>query len=423
MDDDTLIVEEANLGVDECAEQNGGCSELCMDTFDSYFCSCRPGRKVDNGPFYCEQKKKEPVCKLKADVVFVIDAAGENAEGWRTLLFFLKDLIKELDVHMEGVHVGVVKYDVTATVEFTLDRYFDDLMIEEALFRISQNPEGGNLAAGLQTMREVVFTEAGGDRKDVPNIAILLTMQEPSEPAQVLEQAQAAADSDITVLAVGVGEDVRKDLLMHLPDQAFHVPDHFELHSLVQSLSQAVINKKASICETPTVVDGIYCANVPTAGKYCFCRHHGALTPVNGSTCTNVDECLYENGGCQHYCVDTDGSFQCSCREGYFLAPDSRSCERAVEAERLVQGEDLAETMSLTALILSAVNGVFFIGMLVYCCTKCRSSTGSSAGGYLRHMYSSGTLNRGLSIDEKQLRDCDSISGHSNISNGSNTRM
>ena len=38
------------------------------------------------------------------------------------------------------------------------------------------------------------------------------------------------------------------------------------------------------------------------------------------------DECAVENGGCQHTCTDSEGSFACSCNSGFELGADGRSC-------------------------------------------------------------------------------------------------
>ena len=32
------------------------------------------------------------------------------------------------------------------------------------------------------------------------------------------------------------------------------------------------------------------------------------------------------NGGCQHRCSNTNGSYLCSCNDGYALAGDHRTC-------------------------------------------------------------------------------------------------
>ena len=40
----------------------------------------------------------------------------------------------------------------------------------------------------------------------------------------------------------------------------------------------------------------------------------------------DVNECATNNGGCSHTCINTIGSFVCSCMAGYTLGADSRSC-------------------------------------------------------------------------------------------------
>ncbi len=44
---------------------------------------------------------------------------------------------------------------------------------------------------------------------------------------------------------------------------------------------------------------------------------------------TDVDECLSGNGGCDHVCTNTQGSYTCSCLadSGLFLKEDGRSCQ------------------------------------------------------------------------------------------------
>ena len=37
----------------ECAESNGGCDQICIDTFQSYECSCRAGYSLSNDGYTC----------------------------------------------------------------------------------------------------------------------------------------------------------------------------------------------------------------------------------------------------------------------------------------------------------------------------------------------------------------------------------
>ena len=40
-----------------------------------------------------------------------------------------------------------------------------------------------------------------------------------------------------------------------------------------------------------------------------------------------VDKCQPNNGGCAHICKHTPAGAVCSCRDGYMLQADGRSCE------------------------------------------------------------------------------------------------
>ena len=42
---------------------------------------------------------------------------------------------------------------------------------------------------------------------------------------------------------------------------------------------------------------------------------------------SDTNECNTNNGGCGHTCTNIDGSFQCSCMDGYALAADGLLCE------------------------------------------------------------------------------------------------
>ncbi|CAL4115617.1 unnamed protein product, partial [Meganyctiphanes norvegica] len=46
-----------------------------------------------------------------------------------------------------------------------------------------------------------------------------------------------------------------------------------------------------------------------------------------GASCQyDVNECALDNGGCEHECKNTVGSYKCCCRRAYTLRNDQRSC-------------------------------------------------------------------------------------------------
>ena len=49
-----------------------------------------------------------------------------------------------------------------------------------------------------------------------------------------------------------------------------------------------------------------------------------------------MNECAYENGGCQHKCINSGGSYRCECNSGYYLQADNRSCAGRVKYSFLI---------------------------------------------------------------------------------------
>lgn len=59
------------------------------------------------------------------------------------------------------------------------------------------------------------------------------------------------------------------------------------------------------------------------------CSQTCAIEPgwtCSGGTCTDIDECLADNGGCQQTCNNLPGSYECECVAGYALNEDHATC-------------------------------------------------------------------------------------------------
>uniref|UniRef100_A0A673WTQ5 Signal peptide, CUB and EGF-like domain-containing protein 2 n=1 Tax=Salmo trutta TaxID=8032 RepID=A0A673WTQ5_SALTR len=74
------------------------------------------------------------------------------------------------------------------------------------------------------------------------------------------------------------------------------------------------------VCVVCVCVCGL-CVNNP------YCPAHFTVAPSSGNC--NIDECqeAFNNGGCDHFCKNTVGSFECSCQKGHKLLTDERTCQ------------------------------------------------------------------------------------------------
>jgi len=51
------------------------------------------------------------------------------------------------------------------------------------------------------------------------------------------------------------------------------------------------------------------------------------VTGIHFQSIADIDECAdASKGGCEQECENLEGQFECSCRDGYKLAPNERNC-------------------------------------------------------------------------------------------------
>lgn len=51
----------------------------------------------------------------------------------------------------------------------------------------------------------------------------------------------------------------------------------------------------------------------------------------------DINECAFENGGCNHTCINTAGSYHCQCQDGFVLAEDERACSGIILHKRFLK--------------------------------------------------------------------------------------
>ena len=50
----TLSIQTVHIGMNECGDDNGGCSQLCTNASGIFLCSCREGFVLHSNGFTCQ---------------------------------------------------------------------------------------------------------------------------------------------------------------------------------------------------------------------------------------------------------------------------------------------------------------------------------------------------------------------------------
>uniref|UniRef100_A0AAY4EX05 Coagulation factor VII n=1 Tax=Denticeps clupeoides TaxID=299321 RepID=A0AAY4EX05_9TELE len=138
---------------------------------------------------------------------------------------------------------------------------------------------------------------------------------------QVLLQRTRRANSIFEELKVG---DLERECL----EEKCSYEEAREIFSIPEQLHiefRQYLEKSMDQCEAMPCQNGATCMDQVNAYT-CICS-----AGFEGRNCTKEVKtyygCLYENGGCEHFCVETlNSSHVCLCASGYRLAPDKSSC-------------------------------------------------------------------------------------------------
>ncbi|KAL5011755.1 hypothetical protein ScPMuIL_010306 [Solemya velum] len=76
-------------------------------------------------------------------------------------------------------------------------------------------------------------------------------------------------------------------------------------------------------CPVNAVTDGVGKSSVSA----CSCKLGFIGDPAHNVSCTDIDECSINNGGCDQKCLNFVGGFKCECDSGYIWNDDHHACQ------------------------------------------------------------------------------------------------
>ncbi|NWV39770.1 MATN2 protein, partial [Grantiella picta] len=271
----------------------------------------------------------ENTCNSKRlDLVFIIDSSRSVRHyDFEKVKEFILTILQFLDINPDATRVGLIQYGSTVKQEFALKTFRRKQDIERAVKRMMHLATGTMTGLALQYAVNIAFSETEGARplrQNVPRIIMIVTDGRPQDP--VAEIAAKARNSGILIFAIGVGR-VDMNTLKSIGSEP-----HEEHVFLVANFSQietltSVFQTKLCVPHMCSIVEhhcDHFCINTP--GSYlCRCKQ-GYILNADQKTCSTQDLCAVEKHACEQICVNTPGSYVCQCYEGYELDANGKNC-------------------------------------------------------------------------------------------------
>lgn len=90
---------------------------------------------------------------------------------------FVKSLISHFIISTKATHFGVITYSTYAKLEFDFakTKYYEIVELKKRVMEITYPGKWTRTDRALEMAAQKLFTDAGGDRKDKPNVLIVLT--------------------------------------------------------------------------------------------------------------------------------------------------------------------------------------------------------------------------------------------------------
>ncbi|WAQ97975.1 FBN3-like protein [Mya arenaria] len=308
------VAEEAPMcepDTNECLQENGGCTSVCVNTVGSFKCKCsKKGYTLDtNGKDcvdvneclrYSKTKCRHGVCenlddgyRCICDAGFRSTASGRKCVG--TVITCMVD-VDECKEHTGGCNQVCVNVpgDFYCSCNAGFDIGKDNLTCEDI----------NECGIGNGGCEDVCINTAGS------------YLCECSMGMKVIsEDRHSCVFCD------------EKKFYDSATSACVPCPPH------------SVVDDNVDECIQDKLQCNHLCHNTH-GSAYCSC-HSGYLLE-NQTRCVDIDECFEERSFCEQNCTNSDGSFSCACMQGYSLSADGRECididecfEDDIECEQL----------------------------------------------------------------------------------------
>jgi len=165
-------------------------------------------------------------------MVIALDSSTSLQErNWLLTLNATTNFIQGLEIDSGNVRIGLVIFSNDAESVFHLNTFRTKSEIIRKVSQIKYKYGQTNLADTMKLIRTQMFIERNGDRRGIPNIAVIVTDGNSTVNIDsTIDEARKTRDNGIQVYAIGVGFEIdtkELDGITGTPQNRYLI-DHFD---------------------------------------------------------------------------------------------------------------------------------------------------------------------------------------------------
>ncbi|XP_063344125.1 collagen alpha-4(VI) chain-like isoform X2 [Pelmatolapia mariae] len=195
----------------------------------------------------------------KADIIFLVDGSGSiNNEQFKSMQTFMASVVNQTTVGKDLTRFGVILYSDAPKYSFTLNEIYSKGKVLEALQQLVQ-PQGGTYTGAALAYSLEYFNAKHGGRREirVPQILMVITDGEATDPHRLKAESDALRQNGITVISIGVKDAKRNELETMAggdTSKVFFVNNFKDLETLYQNISCVICNSTKRVCNQTDLV-------------------------------------------------------------------------------------------------------------------------------------------------------------------------
>ncbi len=171
-------------------------------------------------------------------------ADGSNADATLNAeKALIKKVVDKFDIGPSAMLLGSVLYESTPDLVFKLRDYATRQQLKDAIDGIRRVRGGSDIVKGLEMVRDQLFNERNGARRNVPKTVIVFVnrrLRSDNEARQVARIARDLREKGVKIIAIGIGKEADKRLVTSLTnDKTFYPPNLDSVDDVLTGVTEA----------------------------------------------------------------------------------------------------------------------------------------------------------------------------------------